>query len=63
LIRNLQQSNKGNLHLLVSAKHDADICQALQDIGVTAPVLVEFGAQASSDLRRCVAYHVKHTIP
>jgi hypothetical protein len=34
LILNLQQSNNGNLHLLVSAKHDADICQALQHIGV-----------------------------
>jgi hypothetical protein len=63
LIRNLQQSNNGNLHLLVSAKHDADICLALQDIGVTAPVLVELGALASSDLSRYIAYHIKHTIP
>jgi hypothetical protein len=61
-IRNLQQSNKGNLHLLVSAKHDADVCQALQHIGVTVPVLVEFGSQASFDLRSYVAYHIKHTI-
>jgi hypothetical protein len=62
LILNLQQSNNGNLHLLVSAKHDADICQALQHIGVNAPVLVEFGSRASSDLRSYVAYHIKHTI-
>jgi hypothetical protein len=62
LILNLQQSNNGNLHLLVSTKHDADICQALQHIEVNAPVLVEFGTQASSDLRSYVAYHIKHTI-
>ena len=62
-IRNLQQNNYEKLHLLVSSKQETDMCQALQDVGVTAPVSVEVGAQASPDLVTYVRYHMEYTIP
>jgi hypothetical protein len=62
MICNLQQNSSGNLHILVATKHGDDICQALDDLGASVPVLVEVGRQASSDLDCYVAYHIEHTI-